>query len=379
MSDQAHPLEECKVTHPRSYVREELQRTRRYFTCSKGSVVFRAILISRGWMFAMIVLGLLPMHASLAQEGEATEAIRPKGTPQASLHDKSLGPVPYMRLTKENGEPHAFETAIVRFESPERKEVVVDLIAAVHIGETSYYQDLNRRFDAYDVLLYELVAPEGTVIPKGGRQEGATNPIAWLQDSAKDVLGLASQLNEIDYTKKHFVRADLSPEKIGERMRERGDTAMTVALSAFAEIMRAQNLATQSGSQPLVSAELEDLDLLDLFGNPTKLKRALAAQFVASGEVDQSLGKTLHQMLIVDRNEAALEGLRKQLTAGKQRIGIFYGAAHMPDIEQHLKSDFGFERKKEEWLVAWDLSSNKQSSPADPVRALLDFLNPSGP
>ena len=42
--------------------------------------------------------------------------------------------------------------------------------------------------------------------------------------------------------------------------------------------------------------------------------------------------------------------------AGKREIGIYYGGAHMPDIERKLKRDFGFEKVGERMLVAWDIT-----------------------
>ncbi|MDA1178761.1 MAG: hypothetical protein O2931_08195, partial [Planctomycetota bacterium] len=62
-------------------------------------------------------------------------------------------------------DPIALDTAIVSFEpavvdgsKPQGAGVRVDLVAAVHVGERSYYDVLNRRFADYDVVLYELVA-----------------------------------------------------------------------------------------------------------------------------------------------------------------------------------------------------------------------------
>ena len=86
----------------------------------------------------------------------------------------------------------------------EGNRITVDLIGAVHIGEKEYFENLNQRFEQYESLLYELVAPEGTVIPKGGgRDEGIpTNPIAAMQVGMKTALGLEFQLEHIDYTKR---------------------------------------------------------------------------------------------------------------------------------------------------------------------------------
>ncbi len=123
----------------------------------------------------------------------------------------------FLRYVESAGRPKALEVAVVRYESPSVAGAEVDLVSAVHIGEQSYYNELNELFDKYDVVLYELVAEEGTVIPKGGKREGAQHPVSMLQDSARQFLGLKSQLAEIDYTKKHFLRADMTPQQIAAR------------------------------------------------------------------------------------------------------------------------------------------------------------------
>lgn len=279
----------------------------------------------------------------------------------------------------EKPQPVALDTAVVTYQVADptatSKGVTVDLIGAVHIGEASYYRELNRLFDGYDVVLYELVAPEGTIVPLGGkRDQTGFNPVAMLQDSAKNMLGLESQLELVDYTKPHLVRADLTPQELADKMAERGETVLTLALSTFAEAVRQQNLATRQGEQEAALADLEELGLADILGDPLKMKRVLAAQFAQSGALDQALGGALNQLLIVDRNSAALKALQKQLAAGKKKIGIFYGAAHLADFEKHLVEDFGLSKTREQWLLAWDLSSAREPQLSRGASLLLNLL-----
>lgn len=278
----------------------------------------------------------------------------------------------FMRYVETAGRPKALEIAVVHYESPSVAGAEVDLVGAVHIGEQSYYDQLNQLFDKYDAVLYELVAEEGTVIPKGGKREGPQHPVAMLQDTARTFLGLKSQLAEVDYTRKHFVRADMTPQQIADKMSQRGDTALTVALSTLADVMRQQNLAAREGNsgQPLLD---ENLNLAELFSNSLKAKQVLAKQLTASGSLDEALGGTLNQMLVKDRNAAATKVLQQQLAAGKKRIAIFYGAAHMSDFHARLVSDFGMQPTSTRWLTAWDLTRSG-SSPLDNPAALLQQL-----
>ncbi len=358
------------------------------------------MLSSRSASLALAVLSL----ASLAGAQEPRQRLVAAGGEPS----QGSGPSEFLRMTKHNGQPSSLDTAVVRYQTADAKGVVVDLIGAVHIGEAAYYRHLNELFDTYDVVLYELVAPEGTLIPKGGRRESGANPIAMLQDGAKNMLGLESQLEQVDYTKSHFVRADMTPQQIADKMSERGETALTLALSTFADVMRQQNLAAAKNSEnsarvegdrspqssgPGTAVALDELSLFDLMGNPLKMKRVLAQQFAETGALDQALGGSLNQLLIIDRNAEALKGLQKQMALGKRKIGIFYGAAHLPDLEKHLIADFGLVKAPQNdpsglgpasgnvaasvnprWLVAWDLKVAKEPELSQPASLLLNFL-----
>jgi hypothetical protein len=271
---------------------------------------------------------------------------------------KTAEPTKFIRVQRDDkDEPTALQTAVVRYVPKDGKgDLVVDLVAAVHIGDRDYYDQLNKQFEQYDVLLYELVAPEGTKISKK-RKHKSDNPLSMIQDVMKSTLELESQIECVDYTKKNFVHADLSPEQMAEAMHKRGDDGMTVFLGVVADMLRKQNLQEEKRKDK--PGKEEDLDIFSLLLDPNgalKLKRVLAVQFE---EMDGGLGETLNTILISDRNEAAMKVFQKQLAAGKKKIGIFYGAGHMTDFDKRLREDFGLKRESEKWLTAWDLEEDK--------------------
>lgn len=277
----------------------------------------------------------------------------------------------FIRITRsQDGKPLTLETSITSYSAGDNG-AKVDLIGAIHIGEKAYYRQLNKLFDQYDVLLYELVAPEGTVISKRSATE-SSNPISFLQNTMKDFLGLQSQLDKIDYDKKHFVRADMTPEQMSLKMAERGDTMITIALSTFVDAMRQQNKAALK-PDGLSASTIADLDFSELLQDPLKAKVLLAEQFVASGSLDQALGASLNQLIVLDRNAEAMKGLQKQLAAGKKKIGIFYGAAHLPDMEKRLFDDLAMKKGETTWVSAWDLTKSSGNA-LQPMNLLFRLL-----
>ena len=260
-------------------------------------------------------------------------------------------PTRFLRVLRDKKKvPTALETAVVRYVPANGKEtVIVDLVGAVHIGDKSYYRNLNKRFEKYDVVLYELVAPKGTRIKKGGRDDSTFARII------KNLLKLDSQLQQIDYTKKNFVHADLSPAEMAKAMKKRGESPFSVFFRVLNEMMKQSNKRVQAakkGGKPLPQISLATL-LFDP-NRAVKLKRFMAEEF-DNDDASMALGKTLNVILIDDRNKACLKVLDKQIKKGKKRIAIFYGAAHMPDFETRLLKEFGLKRKSVQWVRAWNL------------------------
>jgi hypothetical protein len=97
--------------------------------------------------------------------------------------------------------------------------------------------------------------------------------------------------------------------------------------------------------------------LLALLGKNRQLalKRVMAEQFEDLRTQAQVFDGPKGSTLISGRNKAALEVLRQQIAAGKRKLAIFYGAAHMPDMEKRLRQDFGLVPSSVRRLVAWDL------------------------
>ncbi len=258
----------------------------------------------------------------------------------------------FLRLTHERDNvPLALETAIVRCAPATavgQRPLTVDLVAAVHIADKAYYQRLNREFRMYDAVLYELVTPEPSRAPRPSDPVGS-HPISLLQNAMKDVLNLESQLKQIDYTAQNMVHADMSPAQMAESMREHGETPMTMLARMLGYALSHETAASSGPS----SADM----LMALFdkNRSLALKRILAEEFDSSQASMAALEGPAGSTLISGRNKIALKVLRKEIAAGKQKIAIFFGSAHMADFRSRLRDEFGLMPVSVRWLVAWDL------------------------
>lgn len=293
-------------------------------------------------------LGFAPMgSAVLAQEGSAARERR-------ATSAKEEQPL-FIRVDKdEEGTPRALQTAVATYEiqSGEFKGARVDLVGAVHVGERSYYQELNRRFTEYDAVLYELVAnPEDR--PSPTRQErGGFNPIGSLQSGMKDTLRLTFQLEEVNYQAKNFIHADMSPTEFGQDMAKRNDGLISI----FARMIGA-SFAVQTSKK---NADLQaEMTVAMLSRDPIKMRRAMAMQMeIMDNQLMGLADKDGKSTLLTERNVKAFEVLKRELKAGRRNVSIFYGAGHLLDMHQRMKRDFNAKLTKIIWLDAWDLRSD---------------------
>jgi hypothetical protein len=265
----------------------------------------------------------------------------------------------YLRLVvNEKKTPTSMESAIVHLAAKDRKAVdwTVDLVAAVHIAEKSYYDELNRCFDNYDVVLFELVAPKGTRIAKGSKAKN-NNPLTIMQTFMKGQLGLEFQLELIDYTKPNMIHADMSGEELSAAMAKRGDSVWTIVGRMIAYSM----------SQSDESEGLSDAKLIAAMFNKNRtlaMKRVMAEQFRDMDGAINAIEGPNGSAIVADRNHVVLEAVREQVAAGKKKIAIFYGAGHMADLQKHLRSEYGLAPTSTRWLAAWDM----KDPPATPAQ-----------
>lgn len=292
--------------------------------------------------------------ADIAQEVDPQENTDSAEEPGKAQSTKSSGTEidHFMRVRRDaKRNPIAFETSITRYvmNGDDGEPVQVDLMGVVHIGEQEYYEELNRLFEQYDAVLFELVAPEGTVIPKGGAREasGGLNPIAALQIGMQTVLGLEFQLEHIDYEKENFVHADMSPDEFLESMKNNDESFTKMFFKAMGHSM------AQSGR-----SSMGNLDLLRVaFAKDKEMRmRQLFSKEILNMEGGMAIFEGREGSTIINhRNGKAMEVLEEEIAAGKKKLAIFYGAGHLPDMQRRLTSDFQMKRGGQFWLEAWKL------------------------
>ena len=306
------------------------------------------------------ILGSLCLHAVSPAETKAPAKPKAEETPEKT---KELLP-DYIRYA-EDERTTRLEIAIKTFEMPTGQKV--DLVGVVHIADADYYQALNKRFDAYDAVLFELVgnpkrltenAPPTAEEEKHRPGGGA---ISYIQGAMGKYLKLTFQLGAIDYTKPNMVHADTTAEEFEAMMKERGESMMAI----FVRAMKAQ--LTGEIDTSAIAGDLDTFGLIRILmskDSAAEFKKILARMFDQSESMTKILEGPNGSAILSGRNDVVMKKIKEVLgDEKKKRIAVFYGAAHMPGIEGMLLKDMKAKAAGEEWLSAWTMPNEKKEAP----------------
>lgn len=241
----------------------------------------------------------------------------------------------------------------------------VRLVAAVHIAERGYYQQVQQLLDGDTVTLFEGICQRKDDFKKQGpdrRPEALYTKIA-------DALGLISQYEGIDYRRDHFHNADLSQAEMLARLR--GETLTTprpqgpdqvlgppdkeaeVKYKLMTDVMQGGGIGGALANVGLAfvkhNPRLRATMLLGIIGtDPATGEKQMAKQL--GGESGQRIAR----LIVEERNQEAISGLRRYIGQRKtgETIALFYGAAHLEGIEAALVRRFGYVPEGTDWLVA---------------------------
>ena len=214
------------------------------------------------------------------------------------------------------------QTAVTRYE---KEGESVELIGAVHIADKAYYQTLTTRFQGYDSLLFEMIGGEKFAAkdkPADEEEPGEQKDLSGLHkiyNMVATFLNLTGQMGSIDYTTKNFVHADLTVAEFTEMQTERGES-----LIGFA--MKAGKMDPDAPNQPDPAKLLKAM----LSGSSNLVKLEIV-HTLGQGD-DQIAAFAGESVIISDRNQRCLDVMKSEFAAGHKKLGIFYGAAHFPDM-----------------------------------------------
>ena len=308
-----------------------------------------------------LALGLL--SAAGFSCAETPSAGKSAVTEKATEAAKVAGP-DYVRIAGDE-RSNRMEVKVATFTLPDGR--TVDLFGVVHLGDATYYQDVDQRLATYDAVLFELVGnPSSLQNPSApdasDAQPPRPHPLRGLQKGIGSLFKLEFQLERIDYTRPNFVHADATAGEFAKMQADRGESMMKLLLQSL-----------KMSGDPAMQEKFKDAnnigiaDLVMLFYSEKSMQRVklVFARLLAESE-ELLEGGLLEKdnAIIKGRNEVALRKLKEVLSdPAKKRVAIFYGAGHMPSMQRDLEDKWQGRLTSEAWLPAWTMPAKAKRVP----------------
>ena len=280
----------------------------------------------------------------------------PIASPSTTNAPASAKKSSYLRVREPATNQVELQIALRKFVPVGKPGPTVWLSGVAHIGDTNYYQTLQKHLDAQGLVLFEGVNG-GKRLPNPSPTNGIPGPPkpdSSLQSNLAGSLGLAFQLDSINYDRPNFRNSDLSVDQLRKLMSD--DKSTAAEFQSMMKMMDGSSLFSVifQGGLKLISSSprmraYSKLILIETLGN-------------APADLAQISGTTpgmkkLMKVIVETRNEVVLKDLAAELKLATppKTISIFYGAGHMDHLEQILCAQLGYKADGELWHTAINL------------------------
>ena len=269
------------------------------------------------------------------------------------------------------------EIAARTYRGPGNAEV--RLVAMVHFGDASFYEQVRKELDEADAVLFEGVKSDED-------EESALDSMQPMLEMVEESTGLVYQADALPVgDDPGFVWADLASAELEKAAEALGvpllpdvsAAAIAVAVGAIRALMVLSGLDDEEKKlvfrhllADLLAGGSPDADrireALKAYRAPVgldpkaldALELKLAGEGLADGEIED-MRTTIAQdyCILVLRNDRVMEVLDEVLDEGEaKRVVILYGAEHMWDLAERLEAR-GWRQVRQRWRTAWRVQS----------------------
>ena len=193
-----------------------------------------------------------------------------------------------------------------------------------------------------------------------------------IQAELAKALGLAFQLDAIDYDRPQFRCSDMSMDQLQRAMKAEGLDMAPLEGS----------LGGSSLPGKIAVFFLRLIRTVDIFFDGViadGMKVMLIELFSDNAFMEQSFrqfGEGFERVLIEQRNQIVIDDLRVILERERdvQSVAIFYGAAHMPDMAERLADQLGYRPHAEQWFTAFEVDLDESAMTPAQLQSLRRMI-----
>jgi hypothetical protein len=171
-----------------------------------------------------------------------------------------------------------------------------------------------------------------------------------IQGELAAALGLAFQLNAIDYNRPGWHCSDMTMDELDRELRKRGadfellggTLAGTSFPARFATVMLRLIRLADAFTQGAIS-DLMKVLMIELLGDASVVEAGLG-----------QLGGPFKEVIVDGRNQVVVDDLRSMVAREPVvgSIAVLYGAAHLEDLERRIGEQLGYRPAESRWFRA---------------------------
>ncbi|MDY7110122.1 MAG: hypothetical protein SYC29_15935 [Planctomycetota bacterium] len=201
-----------------------------------------------------------------------------------------------------------------------------------------------------------------------GIQPPAGEPGDGLQAQLADALGLAFQLEALDYGGANWRCSDMAIDQVQREMDARGLDFSLIEDSLTGASLPAQLVRVLLGLLRFADAFLDGavsdtikVFLIELLGDESTLEIGF-----------EQFGEGFTEVIIDLRNQVVVDDLEALMGADlpAESVAILYGAGHLPDLADRLRDQLGYEAGATRWLRAIEVDLTTSAVSERDVRQL---------
>lgn len=302
----------------------------------------------------------------------AAFAVAPHVFAEAATAPAKLG---FLRSADAEGGMRALQTATIEYRPTRGSGPNILLVGVAHLGTKDYYEALQKRLDAATVVLYEGVGLKDMKLAPG-----TVDSSAGIQGSLANALGLKFQLDVIDYRRAQFINSDLHVPELKEEVQKH---APATGDAPSSEALLDQLTDALQGTGMTGGALNQMIGLLGATPQMQEMTKVMLVEVLSQAgeflELAKGLSpemKDLFDVLLTQRNAIVMRDLRTQL--GKHRAGetiaVFYGAAHMDELAERIRTELGYAPAAPQWDKAFSADGSKSGINPAQIRMMLDMM-----
>jgi len=248
-------------------------------------------------------------------------------------------PASYVRTVERTDGVAVSQTKTQKLVAPGKPDIY--LVGVAHIGSKSYYSEIQAVLNAQDVVLFEGVRSKGKPSvpvkpdPKAPKQ---------MYQVISDALGLDFQLFDIDYNHPNWINSDLSMEEL-DRLNKKAGKGKATDFDMVEKLLDPNSPQTQQAAAFFGSA-------------PASIKEALKIFLVEKIStietmLNASLDPATVSILLTERNKSIAKAFEKAISVANppKSVAIFYGAAHLPEVQKALAARYGYKPADQQWFT----------------------------